>query len=70
MDKHQDEDAGPAGQERDEPGEVPLEAAQDSVPAEEPSPDEAGAADADRAPDPDATAAAQVPDSADLPETK
>lgn len=70
MDKHRHDDAGPARQERDEPSEVPAEAAQRSVPAEELSPDEAAAADADRAPVPDPTSSAQVPDSSDFPEEK
>jgi len=68
MDKNRHDDAGPARQERDEPSEVPAEASPHSVPAEDLSPDEAAAADADRAPVPDPTSSAQVPDSGDYPE--
>ena len=70
MDKHRHDDAGHARQERDEPSEVPAEASQHSVPAVELAPDEAAAADADRAPFPDPTSSAQVPDSADFLEEK
>jgi len=68
MDKNRHDDAGPARQERDEPSEVPAEASPHSVPAEDLPPDEAAAADADRAPVPDPTSSAQVPDSGDYPE--
>ncbi|HEV2820749.1 MAG TPA: hypothetical protein VGW11_09605 [Solirubrobacteraceae bacterium] len=70
MDKHRHDDAGAARQERYEPSDVPAEASQHSVPAEELSPDEAAIADADRTRVPDPTSTAQVPDSSDLPEDK
>ena len=59
--EHRHDDAGPARAERDAPSDVPAEAADEATPAEELSPEEAAAADADRAPVPDPKATARVP---------
>ncbi len=61
MEKHQYEDADPARGERDAPSDVAREDSEESVPAEDLSPEEAAAADSDRAPVPDTKSSARVP---------
>ncbi|HEV2772180.1 MAG TPA: hypothetical protein VGV57_05055 [Thermoleophilaceae bacterium] len=61
MEKHRHDDAGPARGERDEPSEVPADASEESVPAQELPPEEAAAADADHSPVPDSKSSARVP---------
>ncbi len=61
MEKSRHDDAGPARAERDDPSEVPADASEESVPAQELPPEEAAAADADHAPVPDSKSSARVP---------
>jgi hypothetical protein len=61
MEKYRHDDAGPAREERDQPGETPAEASDEAVPAEQLSEEAAAAADADQAPVPDPKASARVP---------
>ena len=61
MEKSRHDDAGPARTERDEPSEVPADASEESVPAQELPPEEAAAADSDHSPVPDAKSSARVP---------
>lgn len=61
MEKNRHDDAGPAREERDEPSEVSPEASAESVPAQELTPEEAAAAEADHTPVPDSKSSARVP---------
>lgn len=61
METNRHDDAGPARAERDEPSEVPADASEESVPAQELPPEEAAAADADHSPVPDSKSSARVP---------
>jgi len=61
MEKSRHDDAVPARTERDEPSEVPPEASEESVPAQELPPEEAAAADSDHSPVPDSKSSARVP---------
>ena len=61
MEKSRHDDAGPARTERDDPSEVPREASEESVPAQDLPPEEAAEADSDQAPVPDSKSSARVP---------
>ena len=61
MEKSKYEDTNPARGERDAPSDVAREDAEQSVPAQDLSPEESAAADSDQAPVPDTKSSARVP---------